>query len=298
MATHCPRCQSPVHREWTLCPECGYIRPSRTGKVRCARCGHLNSGIHRTCASCGADLKPSTFAFLLPLWPYLKWTAAVLVIVAASAVLFRIRADLESGAEQVVTFFMPTPTATVTPTATATATPTATSTPTVTPTPTATDTPMPTPTSTATPTPTPVIALPATATPTATTTPTATPTASPTPRFKAPVLLGPPDGQIFIGRNQMVVLAWQSAGPLRDDEWYAVRLSWSENGVFAQRGGDNVKDTAWRVPADAFHLKADQETGRAYEWYVYVERVTEGADGQRVGESLSPPSEKRTFYWQ
>jgi hypothetical protein len=96
----------------------------------------------------------------------------------------------------------------------------------------------------------------------------------------------------------MVVLAWQAAGELRAGEWYAVRLSWSENGVFAQRGGDNVKETAWRLPADAFHLKADHGTGRAYEWYVYVERVTEGADKQRVGESLSPPSERRTFFWQ
>jgi hypothetical protein len=111
-------------------------------------------------------------------------------------------------------------------------------------------------------------------------------------------LLGPPDQQIFIGRNQMVVLAWQPAGELTANEWYAVRLSWAENGVFAQRGGDNIKDTAWRMPADAFFLKADQSTGRAYKWYVYVERVTTGADGQRVGVSVSPPSETRTFFWQ
>lgn len=101
-----------------------------------------------------------------------------------------------------------------------------------------------------------------------------------------------------MGPEQFVVLSWKPVGTLAADEWYAVRLSWSENGVFSQRGGNNLKETSWRIPADFYWGKADQETGRAYEWYVYVERVTEGEDGQRVGEPVSPFSETRVLYWQ
>ncbi len=294
MAYYCRRCRAEVAKEWALCPVCGQPQPAGGGAIRCGVCGQLNPGIHRVCAACGADLRPRWSAFLIPLWPYLKWGFVTLTIVLAGAGLFQMRSELEQRTVEVVAFFMPTPTPTVTPTSTPTSTPT----PTLTPTATSTSTPTATPTNTPTVTNTPLVVLPATATPTATPTATLTPTPTPTPRFRAPVLLGPPDQQIFSGRNQFVVLAWEPAGELRADEWYAVRLSWSENGVFAQRGGNNVKETAWLVPADLFYLKADQETGRAYEWYVYVERVTEGPNGERVGEPLSPPSEKRVFYWQ
>jgi hypothetical protein len=216
-------------------------------------------------------------------------------VLLAVAIIFgvtRIGPRVERGVDQAIAFFMPT----LTPTPTVTRTPTVTPTPTATPT--TTPTPSPTATPTATPTPTPTEntptrrALPATATPTATVTPT------PTPRFQAPVLVGPPDGEIFIGSGQFVILQWEPVGPLAADEWYAVRLSWSENGVFDQRGGNDLKEPSWRIPADFFWGKADQETGRAYKWYVYVERVTETADGKRVGEPAGPPSETRTLYWQ
>ena len=94
------------------------------------------------------------------------------------------------------------------------------------------------------------------------------------------------------------MLSWEPAGKLAEDEWYAVRLSWSENGSFSQRGGNNLKGTSWRIPADFYYGKADHATGRAYEWYVYVEQVTEAEDGQRVGEPVSPFSETRVLYWQ
>jgi hypothetical protein len=110
--------------------------------------------------------------------------------------------------------------------------------------------------------------------------------------------VSPPDEEIFIGENQLIVLRWEAAGDLGPDEWYAIRFSWTENGAFSQRGGNNVKENSWRVPAEAIYHRADQETGRAYEWYVYVERVSENEDGDRVGEPVSPVSEKRTFYWQ
>jgi hypothetical protein len=112
------------------------------------------------------------------------------------------------------------------------------------------------------------------------------------------VLISPSNEEVFVGSEQLVVLSWEPVGSLSEDEWYAVRLSWSEGGVFGQRGGNNVKETSWRIPAEFFWGKADHESGRAYEWYVYVERVTETDDGQRVGEPVSDPSENRILYWQ
>jgi hypothetical protein len=103
---------------------------------------------------------------------------------------------------------------------------------------------------------------------------------------------------VIVGKAQLVVLRWQPTGILAEDEWYAVRISWTENGVFSQRGGNNLKEASWQIPAEFYWGKADHETNRAYEWYVYVERVTETDDGQRVGEPISPVSETRTLYWQ
>lgn len=286
----CPRCQSQVESEWAVCPTCGLSNLTRPSRIRCRVCGARTQGGYRVCPICGADLEPALFRLLAPV-RYFQIAGGVLLVAAIVCGVVRIKPHVEQGADRVVAFFMPTPTPTPTVTRTPTATPTATGTPTVTPTP----IPSPTPTATLTPTPTavtPTRSLPKTATPTPTVTPT------PTPRFQAPVLLGPPDGQIFIGRGQFVILHWELAGPLAADEWYAVRLSWSENGVFEQRGGNNLKETSWQIPADFYWGKADQETGRAYKWYVYIERVTETADGQRVGEPLSPPSETRTLYWQ
>ena len=248
--------------------------------------------MHQVCSGCGADLATRPFAFLLGKGKYVQRAGIALLVAGVVTGVVSIRLDVERQADQVAAFFMPTPT----PTLTATGTPTHTRTPTPTPTVTATATPLPT--STATPTDTPVPTATRAVVLTRTPTPTSTPSATPTPRFRTPELIGPPNGEIFIGRNQYVILSWESAGPLADNEWYAIRLSWSENGSFSLRGGDNVKGTAWQVPADLFYHKADQETGRAYQWYVYVERVTQSEDGQRVGEAISPPSDTRTFYWQ
>lgn len=294
MGLQCPRCQHPLEDDWTLCPACGLPHPSRRGKTTCRSCGERANSSYQVCPSCGADLEPAPF----PLWPPKRYARFITAFVGAVLVvgvafgLMRIGPGVERGANQVVAFFMPTPTPTVTATGTPTRTPTPTSTPTATPTSTSTPTPTTSPTATPTETPAPTLALPATVTP------TPTPTLTPTPRFRAPILVGPPDQQIFFGRDPFVVLSWEPAGQLAAEEWYAVRLSWSEKGTFSQRGGNNLKETSWRVPADFYYGKADQETGRAYEWYVYVERVTETQDGQRVGEPASRFSESRVFYWQ
>ncbi len=293
MSSTCPRCGHSASPDWEICPNCGLRKPAGRGKIRCGVCGHVNPGTYRVCSSCGADLASRPFAFLIGKAVYFKWFGVALLVAVMVSGVVRIRADVEQGADQVISFFMPTPTATATATGTPTATFTVTATPTVTP----TDTPPPTATVTATSTVTPTAtAVPPTAVPQAL--PTDTPAPTPTPRLSVPVLKSPKDGEIFVGRSQMVVLSWEPSGVLAADEWYAVRLSWSEGGVVAQRGGNNVKETSWQLPADMFWARADQETGRAYQWYVFVERVTETEEGERQGEPVSPSSEVRTFYWQ
>ena len=293
MTPDCPRCHTRLKSDWILCPACGLPNPTHvSGLIRCRVCGARTPRGYRVCPSCGADLEPALFGLMAPA-RYFKIAGGVLLGAAIVIGLMRIKPHVEQGADQVAAFFMPTPTATPTVTRAPTPTPTQTATPTNTATPTSTATPTATPTST----PTEAEVTPTRRfTPTPTATPTVTPT--PTPPFPVPALVSPDDGAIFIGRQQLIVLQWEPAGPLAADEWYAVRLSWSENGVFEQRGGNNLKETTWQIPADFFWGKADQETGRAYKWYVFVERVTETADGKKVGEPLSPPSETRTLYWQ
>lgn len=187
----------------------------------------------------------------------------------------------------------PTPTAspTVTVGATATQSPAPTDTPAASPTLGPTSTPVVV-VVTATPTPEP----PATATPVPTNTPEGgtppeEPTATPTPGFNypAPVLLEPKDDSVVPGIIN--ILKWEPAGPLADDEWYATRLTFLQQGqpVYA---GDRVKVPEWRVP-DRFYYMADGPA-LEYQWYVFVER--ENPDGSTI--QLSPDSETYTFRWE
>lgn len=201
-----------------------------------------------------------------------------------------------TGTEQVAMMVNPpTETATLTPTLTATTTPTPTETPvptnTATPTPTATFTPSPTPTETQTPTPTNTL-LPGEPTPTET--PTVTPT--PTPRFKKPLLRGPVDGKLF-GREEEIILRWEDMGTLAPNEFYAVRMTWEQDGQIAY-GGANLKDTFWEVPEEQYWGLADEFTGRKYEWYLYVEEIATDDDGNQVGRPISEVSDTLSFLWQ
>ncbi|MFN8453137.1 MAG: hypothetical protein U0401_00445 [Anaerolineae bacterium] len=169
--------------------------------------------------------------------------------------------------------------------------------------------PPPPPTSTSTPTATPTGTRPPTSTPTATPTatetpkivptlgPTDTPTPSPTPtpRFGTPVLLSPESGKIY-GRGEELILKWQDMGTLADNETYAVRLTWLQNGQISF-GGTNVKENFWQVPPDLYWGLADQFTGRKYEWYVFVEAVVD-QNGQQVAKPVSAVSDRWNFLWQ
>jgi tetratricopeptide (TPR) repeat protein len=186
----------------------------------------------------------------------------------------------------------PTPTEVLVTTPEATSTPTTmppTATDTTTPTTAATDTPTSTPTSTLTetpmPTPTPIIVI-VTATP--------VPVPTPTP-FPAPRLIGPENEREFFESDAAkIMLEWEPVGPLAENEWYQVALSFFKLGEI-QYEGTRVKESGWQVP-EYFHGQADQPE-RAYYWNVTVMQVNKNADGSETAIERSPVSETRTFYW-
>jgi hypothetical protein len=205
----------------------------------------------------------------------------------------------------------PTPTETVSPAApvpSSTPVPAVTATPTIVPsvTPTILSEPTEVPASPPTvgPTPTPVIivvtatptpGLPPTDTPVPTKSPaggvSSEPTATPMPAFKypAPTLREPEDGEIVPGKY--VFLKWEPVGPLADDEWYAVRLVYLQQGKPVYQG-DWIKETEWQVP-ERFYYQADGPA-LEYHWYVFVERGI--PDGSML--QISPESETNVFRWE
>ena len=89
----------------------------------------------------------------------------------------------------------------------------------------------------------------------------------------------------------IAILKWESVGPLTDNEWYAVRL------IFLQQGqsvynGDRTKDPEWKVPV-RFYYQADGPA-LEYRWFVFVER--DNVDGSTT--KLSPDSETSVFRWE
>ncbi|MEW5958822.1 MAG: zinc ribbon domain-containing protein [Chloroflexota bacterium] len=285
-AGNCPNCGEPVKPDWRLCPHCGQTNPANPGKIRCRTCGRPTRGALHTCPHCGADLEPKPF-------PVLQSSLGGLILIGLAFVFIRYWPALSGGYERAALLVnppTPTPTATLTPTPTFTATPT----PTFTPSATATPTETPTATSTLTPTPTATPTETPFGAPTATMTPT--PTLTPTPRFGKPVLLGPDEDKIY-SRNEELILRWRDMGPLNPNEWYAVRMTWRQNGQPAF-GGTNVKDNFWVIPPDQYWGLADEFTGRTYEWVVFVEEIVVDANGQQKGVPVSEVSNSRTFMWQ
>lgn len=284
----CSNCQEAVKPDWNLCPHCGHQNPATPGQVRCRVCSRPTSGSLRACPHCGAHLVPKPF-------PFLTVSLGAIVVIGLIYGGAQLRSGLSNTIEEAALIINPpTPTATpsVTPTPTATFTVTATTNPsatvTATPTDTATPTPAPTQTPTIEPTDTPVRAP--------TTTLTQTPTPTPTPLYRAPRILGPEDGKLF-GHSEEVILRWENIGPLADNQWYAVRLTWLENGQ-PSFGGHNLKDNFWVVPPDLYWGLADEFTGRKYEWFVFIEEISTGDKGQQVGNPVSEVSERSSFLWQ
>ncbi len=264
--------------------------------VRCAQCRQKVPQTLSVCPYCGATIIPAAL-------PFLPAVITLLLLLGFGWGAWQVVMTIPTTNERVVQLIStPTNTPTSTPTNTPTATPTNTST--ATPTETATSTPTSTATVTETPTPTTTPSATATSArarvslPTFTPTPTETPTVTPTPtvRYQQIEITSPDDGQI-IGREAPVILRWRAVDRLAADEHYAVRMTWLQNGQLAY-GGTNVKENFWQVPVDLYWGKADESTGRKYEWYVYVEKVTVDADGQETARPVSETSDTMSFLWQ
>jgi hypothetical protein len=197
---------------------------------------------------------------------------------------------------------LPTPSETPLPPPSATDTPAPTDTPTAVVVP--TDTPMPpieeVPTSTpiiivvtATPVsePSPVVRQEPAETPSVAETEEAGAAVASEYKYPAPVLRDPADGGKVGGA--MAILQWEpvSTMPLADDEWYAIRLVYLQQGQPVYQG-DDIKTTDWRVP-ERFYYQADGPA-LEYRWFVYVEK--KNADG--TAAQLSPNSEEFVFRWE
>jgi capsular polysaccharide biosynthesis protein len=169
----------------------------------------------------------------------------------------------------------PTATPTTEPSATATSSPT--SSPTAVPSRTPTRTPRPTPR------PTQAAATPTSAAATGT-------------LLRAPVLLSPLDKQDF-PPDAEIVLAWQPAGTLAADAYYAITVSYSHLGETWFDDVPWTRNTSWTLTEHAY-LQDLSDNGQ-YRWSVQVVRQTgTDANGKPTGVPLSAQSEVRLLTWR
>ena len=130
-------------------------------------------------------------------------------------------------------------------------------------------------------------------TPEPTTVPTVDPNATPTPipPYPAPPLLSPPNGAIFVGGDEPIVLEWGSVSVLHDDEWYQVTLFQPSSSVPLDRA--YTRTTAWRVPLDLITTAGVGE----FRWQVQVVREARGRDYRLIYKEAGALGETRTFIW-
>lgn len=262
---------------------------SKARRIRCKNCGYSVPNSLQICPTCGANLEAKPVAF-----------ARLGILILSLGVLYvgylayqQINEPIAQPVQSLTsTLGTETETATVTPALTDTPTLEPTATPTDTPTVTPTNTPSPTPTQTFTPTPEPTSTpAPPTNTPNA-----PTPKPTPTVRFDTLTIIGP-ENNVRFEKDTIVRLEWEPVGTLADDEWYAVRLTWVENGG-QNFGGVDTRDTFWHVPQEQYYGRADRETNRAYTWRVFVEKAVRNSNSSQTAIPISLPSETRTFFWE
>ena len=299
----CARCGTEILAGQVVCPQCG--KPQRQpGQIRCRHCGTASRSDLEVCPGCGERLQRGWLRPILRTIVVVASLAAVLALVLGLALLIQRAWDLIQP-EKVVSQVQSLPNKMIqvpslTPTLTPSVTPTPTNTPTVTPTPTLTPTPTPTFTPTETPTPT----LTATPTPTLTFTPSPTrratatpiaPTATPMPTVAPPVPVEPENGSTH-SPDATFRLGWTADYTLKPDECFLITIRWTEQGVAATMPLC-VQETHWYVQKEGLYGKADQETGRAYNWSVRLARKGIDADGKETYTPFSPPSVEWVFYW-
>ena len=133
--------------------------------------------------------------------------------------------------------------------------------------------------------------------PTKTPTPTHTPTPSIT--LPAPALIDPSDNAPYGGADAIILLKWQALPMgIPQGAEYVVHIG-VQVGPEPQIDWRVVEpvgyNTSYQVPAWLFG-QAPQEYGRTYFWYVQVANVTRNGDKVDLSP-ISPPSERRKFYW-
>lgn len=130
-------------------------------------------------------------------------------------------------------------------------------------------------------------------TPEPTSVPTLDPNATPTPvpPYSAPPLLSPPDGAVFVGEEEPIVLEWGAVGLLRGDEWYEASLFQPPSSAPLEK--TYTRATAWRVPPD---LITSAGTGE-FHWEVRVVREARSQGGRQIYREADASGEARTFTW-
>ena len=105
-----------------------------------------------------------------------------------------------------------------------------------------------------------------------------------------------PEDESSYGRDAIFRLAWQSEYTLKPGECFLLTVGYVQNGSEVELDMC-MQDRQWWVN-DGLYLQADQETGRAYQWWVTVVREETGDDGNVSYIPMGPSSEKWTFYWR
>lgn len=278
-APRCPNCGKRVQAEMTVCPACGLELLPRRARVRCKQCGSRIPADATVCPRCKGDPRAERFPVVL------VRVAAILVGVVALACIGWMLMRVVSTDVLARAFASPTPTrapATVIQVIQVVATPVP---PTVTSTPTLTSTPS----GRASPTRRGA----ATATPAITLTPTLPPGFYPTPQLLAPAHM-----TVYSGVNASILLEWLpvTAGSLRENEWYEVRLLYTARNHTPGEYRHYTKETRWTVRTE---WRADlAQDAREIRWLVTVVRV-EGIDpfASSTRAPVSLPSATRVFVW-
>jgi hypothetical protein len=124
--------------------------------------------------------------------------------------------------------------------------------------------------------------------------PTATPT--PAPTVSPPELDTPEDGSVFSGEEATIELSWLGGDALRPNEYYVVRVRWTEDGAQAFTEVPR-QSTSWFVDS-SLYARADLDAERLYFWSVRLARKETDAEGSETYVPVSPFSEERSFDWK
>ena len=269
-----------------MCLACGYEILLHHERVRCKHCGNRIPADAAVCPRCKADrsaeLARGARHSRIPAFVRVgAIIVGVLLLICVGWVIFR--AITTNALVRVLGLYEPTRAPTrviqviyvvVTPVP---------PTPTFSPTPSATPTPRVSPTPTRrgarTPSPAPAVTLP--------------------PGFyPAPQLLAPANTTVYNGADAVIILEWQSvaASGLRENEWYAISISYTARSGSPATQTRWSKETRWTVPKVWWNDAAPD--ARTFKWKVAVVRV-EGVEplASPSRTPISPDSVTRSFIW-